>query len=452
MTINILKEIEKDFRKFIIEADKPKGSVKEEIEEMNQKLLHQRCLARGKVLPNFVKPFFITLSQVEKIKGIVNTLLNCQEKMIELYFKEPEFRPYFELTPEEVPLVSIPSQLPRFIYFSRMDAISTGDSFKFLEFNCDSPGGAYYSDLLRMGLENLSFIKKLSKKYKFYPQNYRPKVLQTLLEAWASSGRNYKPHIAVVGNPDVANVEEFKLFAEYFNQNGYSAYFTDPWHFQYDGVSLQRDGKKAELLYRRGILADYSKHLEETKSIINAYRDKKVLFVNPLSSKLGDNKNLLALLTDPRISKIFSEKEKSVIHKYIPWTRLLREMKTEFKGKKIDLIPFVRKNKDLFVIKPNSQYGGKGVVIGKEVKQKQWEQAIEESYSEQKVVQEYVPIPTMEFPIFNPELTFVPKKYNVNFFTFAGKFGGGFVRTSDSSVINISAGGALVSFFIIDDR
>ena len=97
---------------------------------------------------------------------------------------------------------------------------------------------------------------------------------------------------------------------------------------------------------------------------------------------------------------LFSEKEREVIKKHIPWTRIVKDGKTDYKGEEIDLISFLRENKDRLVIKPNSEYGGRGVVVGVDADEKAWEDKIEEALSKPNVVQEYVPIPVIEFPCF----------------------------------------------------
>ncbi|MFC1850411.1 circularly permuted type 2 ATP-grasp protein [candidate division CSSED10-310 bacterium] len=446
----IVKNINEEFRELCTRLDMPHGRLIKEFQEINERLLDRRCIAAGKVLPIFVKPYFITKKQVDRFKSAVETVLTCQEKAINLYFEEPRFRHLFELTENEEPLVSIPHGLSRHIHFSRLDGIMTPTSFKFLEFNCDSPGGAYYADIQTELLLDFSVIRELSKKFTFLIKPYRPIVLETLLKAWQETGHQKKPNIAVIGNPEVANVEEFKLFAEYFSEQGYTSFFTDPWSLTYDGNTLKSHGRRIDLIYRRGVLADYSRNPEQSKAAVQAYHDGNVCFVNPLSSKLGDNKNLLSVLTDESTSFLFTMKELKVLRQHLPWTRMLRECKTEYEGSEIDLIPYVLKNKDNLVVKPNSEYGGKGVIIGQDATQAEWEESIAEHTQQAKVVQEYVPIPIEEFPLLSEELQFAPKKINVNFFTFSGQYGGGFCRVSDSSVINISAGGALVVLFVVD--
>jgi uncharacterized circularly permuted ATP-grasp superfamily protein len=448
---NLIKQVNQDYMDLIKQCDNPPGTLAAEFSLMQKKMAAKKCLAGDNVLPTYIKPIFFTTSHIQYFREIVEILLTCQEKLINLYFKSQEYRGLFELTETEKPLVEIKSRLPRWIYFSRLDSIMTDDRLMFLEFNCDSPGGAYYADIQTECLLQISVMKELAKKYKFVIEKYREKVFNTLISAWRELGIKRKPSIAVMGNPKVANVKEFKLFAKMFGIKGFPSLFTDPWSLEYDGKQLSKKGEKIDLIYRRGVLADYSQHVEESKPVIDAYKDGNVCFVNPLGAKLGDNKNLLSVLTDEKMKFLFNDKELEIINKHIPWTRMMREGKTIFKNNEIDLAPHIRNNKDNFVLKPNSEYGGKGVIIGIETDQGTWDNAVHESLQKPMVVQEYIPIPEDHFPVFNPDLNFQSKKININFLTFQGQFGGGFARTSDSLVINVSRGGALATFIVIDE-
>ncbi len=450
--LTLISELENAFKETLIALDNPKGLVAMDIQDMNTYLENRRVLARGKVLPTFIKPYFLTPAQITDFQSVVMTVLSCQEKVIEMYFEDDRYRPLFELTEAEIPLVEIGGSRFRHIYFSRLDAIfPENGNYQFLEFNCDSPGGAFYSDLQWEALIRMEVFKLLGSKYRFIHEPYRPRVLQALKAAWKDHGKSGKPRIAVMGNPDVANVEEFKLFAELFREEGYESIFTDPWSCEYDGNTLRKDGQAIDLVYRRGILADYSKHVEETKPVVDAYRDGNVVFANPFSAKLGDNKNLLEVMTDEETEWLFTPKEREILKKHLPWTRMVKDRKTTYQGQTVELLRKMRSDRHSFVMKPNAEYGGKGVVIGREVDPKVWDDTIQLAMNQPYVVQEYVDIPQKEFPVIRDQtLVWEPKKINVNFFTFNGKFGGGFCRTSDSSVINISAGGALVSFCVAE--
>lgn len=53
------------------------------------------------------------------------------------------------------------------------------------------------------------------------------------------------------------------------------------------------------------------------------------------------------------------------------------DQRTTFRGLAIDLLEFIRANRKYFVIKPNDEYGGKGVTLGFAASQSAWDDAIE---------------------------------------------------------------------------
>src|SRR2546422_976737 len=67
-------------------------------------------------------------------------------------------------------------------------------------------------------------------------------------------------------------------------------------------------------------------------------------------------------------------------------------------GGRGDLVPFTRAKRDRLVLKPNDEYGGKGIVLGWEVDDAAWERAVGAALAEPSVVQERVPIPSEPFP------------------------------------------------------
>jgi glutathionylspermidine synthase len=328
----------------------------------------------------------------------------------------------------------------------------TEDSLKFLEFNCDSPGGAYFTDIQTGLLAETAPMNALMQKYSFTHEPLVPRVLETLLgkyDEWGGARTN--PTIAVVGNAAVTNVREFMLFGEYFERQGFNGFFTEPWDLEYDGNVLSHKGKPINIIYRRGVIDDLSKNVDRTKPLKAAIQDGNICVINPLRAKLGDNKNLLHLLSDDRMQEVLDDRQREYVRKHIPWTRVLREGSASYQGLTVDLFEYVSGNRDNFVIKPNSEYGGKGVVVGREADTKTWYETLEKSTSQRMVVQEYVPVPEEEYPVLEPDLHFEKKKVNHNFFVFDGSYVGGFARISDSTVINVSKGGGLVPFMVVED-
>ena len=76
------------------------------------------------------------------------------------------------------------------------------------------------------------------------------------------------------------------------------------------------------------------------------------------------------------LQSLFTEEEKKAIAAHVPWTRRVRAGRTTRAGEPIDLPEFIRKNRDRLVMKPNDEYGGKGVFIGWEMTDTAWEEAL----------------------------------------------------------------------------
>ena len=112
----------------------------------------------------------------------------------------------------------------------------------------------------------------------------------------------------------------------------------------------------------------------------------------------------------------------------------------------MDLLTFASDNRERLVLKPVSDYGGKGVALGIETDQSDWDSLIEAHCDHQDyVVQEYVPVPEEMFPtVVDGHVQMRLKRFNINPFGIGGRYAGMITRISDQAVINVSAGGGLL--------
>ena len=195
----------------------------------------------------------------------------------------------------------------------------------------------------------------------------------------------------------------------------------------------------------------YFGHAED---IIKAYYDNNICIINPFSSGLCAQKLSFALIQDEQFKALFNEEEFDVIDRYIPWTRLVGKYKTCYDNKQIDLVNFIKTNRQKFVLKPNFSYGGKGILIGSEIEQKDWARKIEKVIESglTYIVQEYINIPTESFPLYSNDFYkgISTQYFNINFWGIDGKYAGGYVRASDKKIINISQGGILVPLYYVN--
>ena len=168
--------------------------------------------------------------------------------------------------------------------------------------------------------------------------------------------------------------------------------------------------------------------------------------MNPFRARVANNKKLFALFCDPRFAHLIQRGEQEVIDGTIPWTRVLRDGRTQYGDWRIDLLPFVADNRERLVLKPASDFGGHNVALGMETGQSTWESIIEAHAARADfIVQEYVPVPEEMFPtVEDGHVQMRLKRFNINPFGIGGRYAGSITRISDRAVINVSAGGGLL--------
>src|SRR5262249_25955257 len=170
----------------------------------------------------------------------------------------------------------------------------------------------------------------------------------------------------------------------------------------YDGVPVDvvyRDYSVADLveLERQGV---------DVRPMRTLFRQNRV--ISSITGEL-DQKSCWEILTDPQFTqKYFSADERQVFRRHILWTRLLCGRNTLLPdGQTGDLLDYVRREHESLVLKPNRSYGGKGVVIGHGLPQKDWETAIDQALAdpERWVVQQLASIPVSDFAVLGPDGT-----------------------------------------------
>jgi uncharacterized circularly permuted ATP-grasp superfamily protein len=209
------------------------------------------------------------------------------------------------------------------------------------------------------------------------------------------------------------------------------------------------------IIYKRVLISELVMRGGLEHPVIQAVRDHAVCMVNPFVCKVLHKKASLAVLSDEANAHLFSADELRAIEIHVPWTRVLEERQTTYYGARVDLLPFLAQNKDLFVIKPNDEYGGKGIVLGWEVDQAEWEASLRAALSEPSIVQKRVSLPKFPYASFiEGRVEIYDRMLDTNPFLWYGDYACGcLTRLSTVSLLNVTAGGgSTVPTFVVDKR
>jgi uncharacterized circularly permuted ATP-grasp superfamily protein len=445
--ISSVGNLNKEYREYFLEHT---GQVSTDLKRLEQYLVDHHCTFGGGSMPTLLKPNFLSGKQAALLKRSVETMSRALIKFIGLYMKDKRVKEIMGFTDREDELFRIEPGYSNPLVVSRLDAFLKGDSMKYLEFNCDSPAGIAYADVMEEGFRELFRGYPFMDRYRIEYVRRQEMLLSSLLECYGefrSQKRQMpeKPVIAIVDWADVSTYSEFEMHQVHFQSHGFETVIVTPQEFLVRNGKAFAGGQEVHLVYKRLISRELLSRWDEVKTFLGAVRDGLVCCCNSFRSFIVGNKKALAVITDPRFRSIFDQQEIELIRKTVPWTRVLADRTETYRGLEVNLKSFIPENRVSLVLKPSNKYGGKDVYIGRETSQSVWEEIMKKHMENQMwVVQDYVEIPTGDFPEIGDSVTFKDKYVNINPFALNGRYSGTITRVSDSPVINVSAGGGLV--------
>ena len=432
-------------------------------QESHAHLLHQlqsRGLTFGdRLLINVLRPRLVEPQQYRLVQERVRVLLGSFDKIYRRAMQDAAFRGQFALYDWEERLIAVDPGFRDPSPLSRLDAFVVHErgGLRFTEYNAETPAGASYNDVLAEATLGMPIMREFMRDYELRVLASRHNVMHALLDAYRQFSRQsrQRPTIAILDWEEVPTYSEFVLTRDYLLGQGIQCVIADPRAVEYRNGVLTADGVTVDLIYKRVLINELIERGGEDHPVVQAVRDGAVCMVNPFRCKLLHKKLSLAVLSDENNHGMFTEGEIGCIQQHVPWTRRVAEMKTAFHGETVDLLPFIAGNQQRFVLKPNDEYGGKGIVLGWEVSTEQWHAAIRGALNEPFIVQERIQLPVEPYPVLvDGKVSIEPRIEDTAPFVFYGQFMDGMMsRLSTESLVNVTAGGgSSVATFIVAQR
>jgi hypothetical protein len=341
---------------------------------------------------------------------------------------------------------------------ARLDSFLTQEAYSFVELNGESPAGIAYADAAYEIFSGLPVMRRFAERYTLRTFDGRPLLLGTLLEAYrefAGGGAEERPSIAIVDLKGLPTQKEFELFKEYFESAGHPAAICSPDELEFSGGRLRCGEFEIDIVYKRLLVNEYLPIMREHPALLDAYRAGAICMVNNFRSKMIHKKALFAVLTDERYARLFTAEELEAVRRHVPWTRKVREGRTEKDGAEIDLLEYIRRNSGTLVLKPNDDYGGHGIYIGWNTSGVEWEEALQAALADgDYLVQERVSTARETFPALMDDgsVVYAEQLVDLDPLLFNGRVGSAFTRLSSTELANVSSGGGMVPTFIIDRK
>jgi uncharacterized circularly permuted ATP-grasp superfamily protein len=419
-------------------------------------------------LATVLRPRLITASQYDLLRRGTQQVAEAARAIVAAALESSELgqevRDVLMLTPLEERLIAMhPGYLEPSAH-SRMDTFLTvdGTSLQFVEYNAESPAAIAYEDLLTQAFLAMPVMTEFMKRYALTTLPARQYMLRTLLDCWQAAGSpGHEPRVAIVDWHGLPTATEFEMFRRYFTEHGLPTVICAPQDLSFrDGQLLAPTPEGSDMpvtiVFKRVLTSEFLSHYGEealTHPLVQAYATGACVIVNSFRAKLLHKKSLFALLSDERFHDPLTAAQRAAVAAHVPWTRVVRPGITTYQHELIDLLPFVRKNRERFLLKPNDEYGGKGITIGWEASADEWDAALQAALTSPFVVQERVTIAYEPYPaLIDGQVVISERLVDSDPFLFGTEVNGCLCRLSTVTLLNVTAGGgSTVPVFIIED-
>jgi hypothetical protein len=427
-------------------------------QQLDRELRARRLVFGGRALCTVLRPRLITVEQLTSLQTRIRGILAAFRSAYERAMAEPAFRAQFGLEPWEEELIHADPGFPEPSPTSRLDFfwVPETSALGLTEYNAETPAGAAYNDELAAAFMDLPSMRAFARHYEVLPLPARAGVVGALLDSYrAFAGGGQRPRVAILDWDDVPTRSEFELYQAAFAALGVHCSIADPRACQYARGKLWLEGAPVDLIYKRVLISELVERCGITHDVVRAVRERAVCMVDGFRCKILHKKASLAVLSDDANAAMFNDAERAAIADCIPWTRVVAERRSTYKGQPIDLLEFIHAERERLVLKPSDAYGGEGVVLGWNADDSAWHTAVQHALGSPHIVQERVAIPSEPYPswvdgraeIYDRMLDTAP------FVTHGDYMEGLLTRLSTAALLNVTAGGgSTVPTFVVIPR
>ncbi|MBN2428496.1 MAG: hypothetical protein JXK94_09185 [Deltaproteobacteria bacterium] len=226
---------------------------------------------------------------------------------------------------------------------------------------------------------------------------------------------------------------EMVCFANLFKEMGIKTCILDPDELKASAQGVFHDHEKVDLIYNRH--TDFYLETEPMRGLREGYLAGRVcLTPNPRTYALLADKRRLALWSDEKYLRQFQvpSAEREILIKTILESHLMSDLDAED----------IWSNKGDWVLKPLTKFGSRGVILGKKISRKRFDEFV----PEETLVQKFVP------PSLTPTQTDETLKTDFRLFVYRDKALGILARLFQGQVTNMrTPGGGFARVKILQD-
>jgi len=417
---------EQEYKKFVLNNPE---KAKKYYDKINEQMKQSKAYYKGELIKYLTQPRFFDNEDMRRFQNTLSTIFTIINKTITEYLNNPQFRKLFGFSTKMEELIKTDPGYEINVPISRIDLFyHHSENFKFCEFNGDGSSGMNESNTIESIMTNSALLDNLKSIESYHYMELFKSWADQILNIYKEFSNDHKPNIAIVDFEGLGVEAEFKIFQKLFGERGFECVIADPRELKYRHKKLYHNNLPIDLIYRRAVNQEVVARYDEVKDFIRAYKDHNVCVVGPFRSQILHNKILFSVLTNSNNQYFLAKHEIEFIKNHFPKTYPLNNKKICSKA---------IQDKDKFVLKPMDSYASKGVFVGKDCLEKEWEKIVGNCYSKQEyILQNFCPIPSINCISYDTG-EFTQREFNtiLGIFAYDEKFSGLYTRTSDNSII-----------------
>ncbi|HBY98851.1 MAG: hypothetical protein M5U01_35080 [Ardenticatenaceae bacterium] len=420
-----------------------------EWEQLHEDLERRNLRFKERPICTVLRPVFMPRAQYEHLRLASEGFLQALALVYQTLMADSALRRRIGVTSEEEQLLVLDPGYPSPDGFTRLDGfLNAAGDLRFIEYNAESPGGLAFADALSEVFEQLPTFRRFASRWPVTRFQTRRTLLDTLLSHYRQWGGRQTPTIAIVDwHTGVGTSAEFALCQQSFEAAGIPTIITSPEALELRGGRLfdSQNGRVVDLIYKRVITGELLDRMGPDNILARAVATRAACMVNSFRGQLLFKKAIFALLSEWLAARRFPVGVAVILGRHLPWTRILAEGSVEVDGGQVDLLRFAVAERESLALKPNSGYGGRGVVLGWESAPDAWERALNLALQSEQpyVLQRRVEMAAQSFPLIKAgRLQIEPRLMDVDPYCHRGqRVEGAGVRLGSGGILNVTAGG-----------
>jgi hypothetical protein len=387
--------------------------------------------------PLALEPFLLDSKLARSLLPTAAAFHRLHKRLPSLHSSSPSVRAIIPLERRALWWLAVAPKNPAAMIL-RLD-VGLGANGPFVcETNATALAGYHYQDAAAAILKELSLV----------PSGFSdaPSLLE-FLRRWLTPLCPSKRVGFVEPPPFGPGDTEMPRVARYLRTFGWETAWGTPSELSSSGMKYFLRDKPVDLLFRdvnyKDMLPPDSPRLRVFRRMVEEGR------CVPGPGAEFDHKGILELCTSDEFSSLFTAHERKAL-RAVPWTRTAFARNTTApSGKKVDLFEFLRREPSKWLLKPNRDCGGAGIVLGLDGRAA-WERALSRAAREpgEWVVQERRADKISRFRLPRNGGFVSTDCHAVLGVYYGGQDLGFYARVSPRRVVNVAGGGALAAVFL----